>query len=147
MTNLMQHSTTVLDISDDEAKADPHTRGKENIPPHELGIELPSSGQNTATVAAAARSSAKMEETRAPLGELDAADYYGEDCNAFSYAIVYDDEENSSEFKKPSSPLAQSQESLITTSIASVLETIIPVAAGSDDQQQEDACENAKPAV
>ncbi|KAA8642947.1 uncharacterized protein ATNIH1004_009709 [Aspergillus tanneri] len=33
MTNLMQHSTGVLDISDDEDKVESATRGKENIPP------------------------------------------------------------------------------------------------------------------
>ncbi|OQD88211.1 hypothetical protein PENANT_c004G06414 [Penicillium antarcticum] len=123
MTNLMQHSTTVLDISDDEGKTVPNdSRGKENIPPAELGIELPSALITTAATAAPApRKELKMDEDRAPLGELNAADFYAEDCNAFSYVVVH---EEPVEFKKPSSPLAQSQEALISTSIASVLEAV-----------------------
>lgn len=117
MTNMMHHSTTVLDISDDEGKAT-SSRGKENIPPNELGLEIPLSHQATAT-AAPARSSV---EDRAPLGDLNAADYYPEGCNAFSHTIV---DEEVAEFKKTSSPLAQSQEAL-TTSIASALDAIVP---------------------
>ena len=127
MTNLMQHSTTVLDISDDEGKGT-DSRGKENIPPHELGIEIPPSRQSTTISAATATVPIAREssmEDRAPLGELNAADYYAEGCNAFSHTVIYDDEETV-EFKKPSSPLAQSQQALITTSIASVLEAVSP---------------------
>lgn len=95
MTNLMQHSTGVLDISDDESKNPPSDdRGKENVPPSELGIELPHSTQSTSLAgAAAARKASRMEEERAPLGELNPSDYYPADCNAFSYAVVYDDDE------------------------------------------------------
>ncbi|KAJ5512134.1 hypothetical protein N7463_001686 [Penicillium fimorum] len=135
MTNLMEHSTTVLDISDDEGKSDPPcTRGKENIPPHELGIELP-----TAAIPTAARKAPKVDEPRAPLGELNAAEYYAEGCNAFSYTIVYDDEP---EFKKPSSPLARSQESLITASIASVLD-VVASSAETQDEGSADSTESA----
>ena len=141
-TNLMQHSTTVLDISDDE-KSDFCPRGKENIPPHELGIELPPARQSTTATTAASRKSPKMEETRAPLGELNAAEYYAEDCNAFSYAIVYD-EEHSPEFRKPSSPLAQSQQTPVTTSIASVLDV---TSARPLDQTHEDSTDNTKSAL
>jgi hypothetical protein len=62
-----------------------------------------------------------------PLGELNAADYYTEGCNAFSYTVIYDEEE-AAEFKKPSLPLAQSQQAPITTSIASVVEAVSPKA-------------------
>jgi hypothetical protein len=145
MTNLMQHSTTVLDISDDEGKTDIYTRGKENIPPHELGIELPHSSPS-ATAIPTPRKADMMDEPRAPLGELRAADYYAEDCNAFSYVVVYDDEEHSPEFKKTSSPLAQTQEDIISSSVASVLEAVAPKAAETD-QQHESAGENTKPAL
>ncbi|CAI7590294.1 unnamed protein product [Penicillium viridicatum] len=146
MTNLMQHSTTVLDISDDEGKSDTSTRGKENIPPHELGIELPRTRQSTATIPAAARKSPKMDEPRSPLGELNAAEYYAEDCNAFSYTIVYDDEEHAPEFKKPSSPLSQSQVAL-TTSIASVLDAATPAPAETQQQNLEDSTDSTKSAL
>ncbi|KAJ5941620.1 hypothetical protein N7516_001788 [Penicillium verrucosum] len=141
MTNLMQHSTTVLDISDDEGKSDTSARGKENVPPQELGIELP---QSTATIPAAARKSPKMDEPRSPLGELNAAEYYAEDCNAFSYAIVYDDEEHVREFKKPSSPLSQSQEALVTTSTASVLDAVTPAPAETQQQNLEDSTDTTE---
>ncbi|KAJ5146462.1 uncharacterized protein N7515_001026 [Penicillium bovifimosum] len=143
MTNLMQHSTTVLDISDDEGKTDVSSRGKENIPPHELGIEIPHSS-SSATAVPAPRKADVMEESRSPLGELRAADYYAEDCNAFSCVAVYDDEEHSSEFKKTSSPLAQTQDD-ISSSIASVLEAV--ATKTETDRQRESTDENAKPAL
>ncbi|KAJ5563025.1 hypothetical protein N7461_001786 [Penicillium sp. DV-2018c] len=147
MTNLMQHSTTVLDISDDEGKAGVYTRGKENIPPQESGIELPTSSLSaTATATPTSRKADMMEESRAPLGELRAADYYAEDCNAFSYVAVYDDEEPLSEFKKTSSPLAQTQEDVISSSIASVLEVVAPKIEETN-RQHESTDENAKPAL
>lgn len=132
MTNLMQHSTGVLDISDDEGKASvTEGRGKENVPPAELGIDLPPSRQVTALAAAtAARKASKMDEDRAPLGELNAADYYPEDCNAFSYAVVYDDDsENGSENKKTHVSAPPSQAAFtpaIEASIASLLESVVP---------------------
>lgn len=132
MTNLMQHSTGVLDISDDESKTSiADDRGKENVPPSELGIDLPRSREVTALIeAAAARKAGKMEEDRAPLGELNAADYYPEDCNAFSFAVVYDDDEDEAENRPASKKMLPSSQSTvltpaITTSIASVLEAAI----------------------
>lgn len=100
MTNLMQHSTGVLDISDEETKRGTSSttgRGKENVSPSELGINLPSTTSRQESPAAAARKSVMMDESRAPLGELNAADYYGADCHAFSYVIVYDDDEEEEE--------------------------------------------------
>lgn len=133
MTNLMQHSTGVLDISDDEGKPSPDDgRGKENIPPAELGIDLPASRETVSLAAtAAARTASKMEEDRSPLKELKASDYYPEDCNAFSYAVVYDDEEddNIPAPKKASVPISPSQDVFVspatTASIGSVLEAAV----------------------
>ncbi|KAJ5586721.1 uncharacterized protein N7459_002486 [Penicillium hispanicum] len=131
MTNLMQHSTGVLDISDDEGKASAADgRGKENVPPSELGIDLPRSLQADSLAAtAAARKASKMEEDRSPLGELNASDYYPEGCNAFSYAVVYDDEnDNTPESKKISAQTPPTRAIFvppaITASIASVLEAV-----------------------
>ncbi|KAL6235515.1 hypothetical protein BDW75DRAFT_136444 [Aspergillus navahoensis] len=94
MTNLMQHSTCVLDISDDEGKDESQSdqRGKENIPPADLGISLPRSRQQE-PLPAWAQKSVMVDEPRSPLGELNAADFYGEGCHAFSYSVVYDAEE------------------------------------------------------
>ncbi|THC99450.1 hypothetical protein EYZ11_001088 [Aspergillus tanneri] len=134
MTNLMQHSTGVLDISDDEDKVESATRGKENIPPADLGINLPRSLQQESP-SAAARKSVMLEESRAPLGELNTADYYGEDCHAFSYAIVYDDDEVAPLEAKPSvSPFSRDTGSShpirsklsSVSSISSLLEATAP---------------------
>lgn len=150
MTNLMQHSTGVLDISDDESKSSPSDgRGKENVLPSALGIDLPSSRESISLAAtAAARKASKMEVERAPLGELNASDYYPEDCNAFSYVVVYDDEdENASEEKKaiPTSPTQpDSIPSAITTSIASLLETALPPKQASQSAQVDDSVETSQ---
>ncbi|KAJ5182484.1 hypothetical protein N7492_000100 [Penicillium capsulatum] len=131
MTNLMQHSTGVLDISDDESKGSPSDgRGKENVPPAELGIDLPHSRASTSAATTTARTASKMDEDRAPLGELTASDFYPEDCNAFSYAVVYDDENETVSEKKTAASTPASQTAsispAITTSIASLLETALP---------------------
>lgn len=152
MTNLMQHSTGVLDISDDEGKASiTEGRGKENVPPAELGIDLPSSRQATALAAAsAARKASKMEEDRAPLGELNASDYYPEDCNAFSYAVIHEDEDdNVPENKKTNGPVLSGQSvctPAISASIASLLETVTlpkPTAESTDKSERDDAKANS----
>ncbi|CAG7917841.1 unnamed protein product [Penicillium olsonii] len=113
MTNLMQHSTTVLDISDDEGKPTDR-RGKENVPPNELGLEIPSATQST-TASANATAARKSVVDRAPLGDLNASEYYADDLNAFSFAVVYEDEP---EFKKPCSPLSQSEDALALASVS-----------------------------
>lgn len=91
MTNLMQHSTCVLDISDDEdGKVVSEGRGKENIPPTELGgssIPLTSSRHGEA------HEPAGMVDDRAPLGELNVAEFYGAGLNAFSCAVVHEGDE------------------------------------------------------
>lgn len=60
-----------------------------------------------------------------------------------SHAIVYD-EEHSPAFKKPSSPLAQSQQTLATTSIASVLD-VTP--AETQKENHEDATDSMKSTI
>lgn len=87
-TNLMQHSAGRLDISDDEGKSRFDECDKENIPPHELGITLPAPAQPAPV------SSRKnmMAESRSPLGELVASDYYGPGLGNLSYEIIQEDE-------------------------------------------------------
>ncbi|KAL4915643.1 hypothetical protein BDW62DRAFT_120701 [Aspergillus aurantiobrunneus] len=132
MTNMMQHSTCVLDISDDEGgqqlKSD--HRGKENIPPADSGLSLPRSRQQESP-AVAARKSDMVDEPRSPLGELNAADYYGEDCHAFSYAVVYEDDATEASVEKKVAPpsFAHPSRSKLSSmsSIDSVLEAASPV--------------------
>ncbi|KAJ5597060.1 hypothetical protein N7450_003518 [Penicillium hetheringtonii] len=140
MTNLMQHSTGVLDISDDEGKeVVTDGRGKENVPPSELGLDLPRSPNTTSAVAAAdTRKASKMEEDRSPLGELTASDYYAEDCNAFSYAVVHDDEVDSitTPASAPVPEITRTQATFvspaITASIDSLLASTTPTTPNSD---------------
>ncbi|PYH89359.1 hypothetical protein BO71DRAFT_280956, partial [Aspergillus ellipticus CBS 707.79] len=119
MTNLMQHSTGVLDISDQEGKVETSGRGKENIPPAELGIDLPRSRQQESP-AAAARKSVMLEESREPLSDLCAADYYGDDCHAFSYAVIYEDEADENADKKVPVSLPRSAPQTSRSKLSSV---------------------------
>ncbi|KAL4894798.1 hypothetical protein BDV59DRAFT_164306 [Aspergillus ambiguus] len=92
MTNLMQHSTGVLDLSDDERPSHASPRGKENIPPAELDIVLAPAAPSASSPATTRKSPAKDDDVpRSPLGELSAVDYYPDGCHAFSYAVVYED--------------------------------------------------------
>lgn len=91
MSNLMQHSACTLDISDDESRrAAKDDRGKENIPP--LDEPTASSSINGTVVAAPSRGSDRrdemIDESRMPMGELNAKDFYADGCDASSYIIV-----------------------------------------------------------
>lgn len=133
MTNLMQHSTCVLDISDDEGKRVTDGRGKENIPPPELEITIPRSTRQRNS--SASQKAVEMEEDRSPLGELSAADYYADGCHAFSHVVVYDDECESSTketgkkpapFSKPTSHVRRSSALQNVESISAILEAAAP---------------------
>ena len=80
--NLMQHGACTLDISDDEAQLSP-SKGdrdnKENVPPADYS--MPANGPVT-------RRDVMTDEIRAPLGNLDAKDFYAEGCDANSAFIV-----------------------------------------------------------
>jgi hypothetical protein len=93
-SNMMQHSACFLDISDDESKTKDDSRGKENIPPHELGIIMPIAVQQPqdATAAPVTRKNMMTDEPRSPLGELKASDYYADGLHGLSYAVVDDDD-------------------------------------------------------
>jgi hypothetical protein len=78
--NLMQHSTEVLDISDDE---DRKARllaevGKENIAPPEY----------TGRQRTIARRDLMSDDARTPLGDLKPSDFYAEGCDSNSYIII-----------------------------------------------------------
>ncbi|KAL4926127.1 uncharacterized protein BDV17DRAFT_270138 [Aspergillus undulatus] len=145
MTNLMQHSTCVLDISDDEGKVEEVSdhRGKENIPPADLGLAPSRSTSSSRTQTSHRKSTLEsdmVDEPRSPLGELNAADYYGEDYHAFSYAVVYDEDEDATVpvEKKNVFTLARavhpSRSKLSSmSSIESVLEAASPVKLESEE--------------
>lgn len=81
MSNLMEHSTCTLDISDDEARASPKgdRDNKENVPPGDYFA---------ATNSSVARRDMMSDESRSPLGDLDAKDFYADGCDASSVIVV-----------------------------------------------------------
>ncbi len=92
MTNLLQHSTCVLDISSDEETEVKKERefadgcNKENIPP---------AGHVSQTSARPPRSpcAEAMDSDRAPLASLNPRDFYAEGCDENSVFLVDEDEE------------------------------------------------------
>ncbi|KAI1450082.1 hypothetical protein F5Y02DRAFT_171921 [Annulohypoxylon stygium] len=94
MTNLLQHSTCVLDISSDEESESRRQReraeGKENVPP------MDDVSQTSRPRAARQMSDDEMvfEKERNPLGEMNVRDYYSEGCDENTIIIVPGDEED-----------------------------------------------------
>ena len=86
LNNMMEFSTQTLDISDDEGRrAAKDDRGKENIPP----MDYPSLSVGSVEVTRpVSRKDMMTDEPRTPLGDLDAADFYAEGCDASSFIIV-----------------------------------------------------------
>lgn len=76
------------DISDDEGNSTYDQREKENIPP---GMVVTSTVERNELIPAS-RKNMMTDEPRAPLGNLNAADYYGEGCDATSFVLVAADD-------------------------------------------------------
>ena len=91
MTNLLQHSTCVLDISSDEETAQRARRenkeDKENVPP------VDDVSQNSRRVRARRDDEMVVEKQRVALGEMKAEEFYAEGCDETSVTIVPADEE------------------------------------------------------
>jgi hypothetical protein len=95
--NLVQFSTQTLDISDDESKVrERDERGKENIPPSELGLVAP-----IADIRPATRKDMMTDEARTPLGDLDAREFYAPGCDENSFIIVSEDKDFTEPEKSP----------------------------------------------
>ncbi|CAK7274665.1 hypothetical protein SEPCBS119000_006288 [Sporothrix epigloea] len=118
MTNLLQHSTCVLDISSDEESEQKarreraEGRDKENIPPpNDVSQSSTARSESSATTAAtataaAATSSDKMsvDKPRSPLQQLNAADFYAEGCDETSVVLVAPDETEKEESRSQERP-------------------------------------------
>lgn len=91
-SNLMQHSACTLDISDDETSMSKmyDQENKENVPPHP-GMNAPVS--HAVAPMHASRKHMMTDEPRAPLGDLEASDYYAAGCDATSYITVPEDDD------------------------------------------------------
>jgi hypothetical protein len=89
MTNLLQHSTCVLDISSDEESERKRNRDraegrdKENVPPPD---------DISQTRRAPRADDMIIEKERVALGEMNTADFYPEGCDDTSVIIVPEDE-------------------------------------------------------
>lgn len=93
MSNLMEHSTCVLDISDDEAKVAQDERGKENIPPPDHTPNT-APAQTTSQISAAPETVDMVDRPRSPLGELDPKDFVPEGEDPSAVVEVPEDEED-----------------------------------------------------
>ncbi|KAI1266571.1 hypothetical protein F5Y18DRAFT_361122 [Xylariaceae sp. FL1019] len=94
MTNLLQHSTCVLDISSDEESESRLQReraeGKENVPPVD---DVSQTSRPRAARLAANSDEMIIEKERNPLGEMDPKEYYSEGCDENSVVIIPGDED------------------------------------------------------
>lgn len=96
MTNLLQHSTCMLDISSDEEceqkmrKERAEGRGKENIPPAD-DMSQTSTRRNTTVIS---EGGMEYEKPRIALGSLNAEDFYAEGVDPTEVTIVPGDDED-----------------------------------------------------
>ena len=105
-SNLMDYSCSILDISDDESRAAAKDdRGKENVPPLE---DLNTSIRSIPT----SRNDMMSDDSRAPLSDLNASDYYAPECDASSFFIVPD--EGSVDSDKDESNLPDKEAAAVT---------------------------------
>jgi hypothetical protein len=108
--NLMEHSASVLDISSDddlETKQHNEERGKENIPPSDFLAAQQARQRSADPILHGEQASAPiptdqhiklprlrnitqdaMDEDRRPLGDLPAAEFYADGCDAGTYVTV-----------------------------------------------------------
>ena len=101
LTNLLDHSTCTLDISDEESSSSKCDKdNKENIPPIDGPAAVASATQVTVTTS---RRDMMTDEIREPLGNLDAKDYYAEGCDESSCIVVAAEDSPEQIADKPSS--------------------------------------------
>ena len=126
LTNIMEFSTSALDISDDEGRRRERAdRGKENVPPEFLHSDgTPSATESTtepASVPAAANPPTKTRRTRpakrvtnpfspyrAPLADLCPSDFYDEAVTSSSILNTASPVKPALDFKEPALPASVS---------------------------------------
>ncbi|GAB0133695.1 hypothetical protein EsDP_00002095 [Epichloe bromicola] len=105
MTNLLQHSTCVLDISSDEEseqkarRENAEGRDKENVPPSDDVSQTPA----RRSARAAAPDAMAVDKERIALGEMNTADFFAAGCDETSVIIVPGDDD-----EQPAEPLIES---------------------------------------
>jgi hypothetical protein len=119
MTNLMEHSTHVLDISSDEESVvhqrDRDERGKENVPPADDVSQTSSRSFDSETQSRDGKSALRVmrrhkeieegaiEIDRAPLTDLVVEEFYAEGCSDKDIVYIVEDEDD-----VPATQMAQS---------------------------------------
>ncbi|KAI0599188.1 hypothetical protein F4775DRAFT_591638 [Biscogniauxia sp. FL1348] len=135
MTNLLQHSTCVLDISSDEESETRRQReraeGKENVPPADDVSQTSRPRARRADVDADAMI---VEKERCPLGEMDVKEYYSEGCDENSVFIVPGDDHEEEEEQEQQN---QQPSSATTTKIGLELEPVEEEEEEEDDKTAE----------
>ncbi|KHN98395.1 uncharacterized protein MAM_03519 [Metarhizium album ARSEF 1941] len=97
MTNLLQHSTCVLDISSDEeskkraSRENAEGRDKENIPPVD---DVSQTSVRRARARTLAADDMAVDKERVALGEMKTADFYADGCDESSVIFVPADDED-----------------------------------------------------
>ncbi|KAL5606624.1 hypothetical protein BROUX41_003022 [Berkeleyomyces rouxiae] len=94
-TNMLQHSTCVLDLSSDDEtrtrvnKDRAEGRDKENVPP----VDDVSQTSNTRSATRASDDAMIVEQKRAALADLDATEFYAHGCDENSVFVIPADED------------------------------------------------------
>ncbi|PGH00578.1 hypothetical protein AJ80_09149 [Polytolypa hystricis UAMH7299] len=102
MSNLMEHSTCVLDISDDEEKAAvKDDRGKENIPPPEFTGLAVSMNRASSQPGSDTRNVEMTDEPRSALGELDVSHFIAKGEDASKVVVVSEEDQETDELAGP----------------------------------------------
>ncbi|TPX08673.1 uncharacterized protein E0L32_009862 [Thyridium curvatum] len=111
MTNLLQHSTCVLDISSDEESEQKarrerdEGRDKENVPPAD-DVSQTSRAASARAAVGTSMDDMVVEKSRDPLSQLNAADFYPEGCDESSVVIIPGDDEGRDEEEQVPEKLA-----------------------------------------
>ncbi|ROW01962.1 hypothetical protein VMCG_05606 [Cytospora schulzeri] len=152
MTNLLQHSTCLLDISSDEECAQKlrrekaEGRGKENVPPAD-DVSQTSVRRATTT----SEGGMEYEKPRVALGDLNVEEFYAEGCDPTSVIIVPGDDDDGTvldgeQSEEPQQPPQRERSSLVHCESASDLEvdTTPSVEEPSESSEPEQPTEPAK---
>ena len=124
LTNPLQHSTCILDISSDEESAARarDDRGKENVPPAD-DVSQTSRRARRAT----ATDEMVVEKERLALKEMNVGEFYAAGCDASSVFVVPADEEDVKEGEKAEVVEPDIAEKEVSTEVSAETKPVEPV--------------------
>ena len=134
MTNLLQHSTCVLDISSDEETETRRQReraeGKENVPPVD---DISQTSRPRPARLSAANADDMIEKERNPLGEMDVREYYSEGHDETSVVIVPGDEDESTDEQQQQQSQPVDMKSSLSAELQPAAQAVAPEPAPSKE--------------